>query len=132
MKTKNFRSLSSFVFALFCNFHSEMDEHMIEALRKSRIFLLDNVIIDELLDHVIAQDIFSNSMLEYIKVGIIIIRLIVSTLSTYFLVQSFTVHICTQSDLSGQGSIVLQTRHSSFRSRCQEFYSSHNGLSGQR
>ena len=42
-----------------------------DALRKSRIFLLDNVIFDELVDHVIVQDIFSDSMLEYIKVSLV-------------------------------------------------------------
>ena len=42
-----------------------------DALRKSRIFLLENVIFDELVDHVIDQDIFSDNMLEYIKVSLV-------------------------------------------------------------
>ena len=47
-----------------------MEFRMRESLRKSRIFLLENVIFDELVDHLIDQDIFSNNMLEYIRVGL--------------------------------------------------------------
>lgn len=40
-----------------------------EALRKSRIFLVENVIFPDIVDHVIDQDIFSESMLDHIKAG---------------------------------------------------------------
>ncbi|KAL8560625.1 hypothetical protein ACOMHN_065796 [Nucella lapillus] len=46
-----------------------MDHRMKEALRKSRIFLIENVIFDVLVDHLVDQDIFSDTMLDYIKAG---------------------------------------------------------------
>ncbi|XP_076472581.1 cell death protein 3-like [Babylonia areolata] len=46
-----------------------MDYRFRETLRKSRIFLLENVIFDVLTDHLIDQDIFSDGMLDYIKAG---------------------------------------------------------------
>ena len=56
--------ISLFVFKI-------MEYQKRDALRKSRIFLLENVIFDELVDHVIDQDIFSDNMLEYIKVSLV-------------------------------------------------------------
>ncbi|XP_070207915.1 caspase-7-like [Littorina saxatilis] len=46
-----------------------MEFRMREALRKSRIFLIENVVFQDLCDHLIVQDIFSDSMLDHIKAG---------------------------------------------------------------
>lgn len=45
-----------------------MDNQQKEALRQSRPFLVDNLIVDDLWDYLIEQDIFSTVMLEQIMV----------------------------------------------------------------
>ncbi|XP_025083090.1 caspase-2-like [Pomacea canaliculata] len=46
-----------------------MDERMRETLRVSRVFLLDNVVMKDLMDYMIEQDIFSDAMRERIMAG---------------------------------------------------------------
>ena len=53
-----------------------------EALRMSRIFLLENIVFDVLVDHIIDQDIFTDGMLDYIRVCDMLIFLLSIPLST--------------------------------------------------
>lgn len=46
-----------------------MDEVHEKVLRKNRVFLVKEIILDELWDHLEAQEIFNNQMLETIKVA---------------------------------------------------------------
>ncbi|XP_025096274.1 uncharacterized protein LOC112565162 [Pomacea canaliculata] len=46
-----------------------MDKKMRETLRRSRAFLLDNVVMKDLMDYMIEQDIFSDAMREKIMAG---------------------------------------------------------------